>query len=95
MRLEPFQQDVGRDLEKNVGNEEDGERDIGLVAFEMQVFRQAEREGIGDVDAVEEGREVDEEKDGYHAYVYLPEQGFLIDGRWTFGCDSGILCAAD
>ena len=52
MRLEPFQQDIGRNLEENIRNEEDGEGDIGLVAFEVQVFRQPECEGVGNIDTV-------------------------------------------
>ena len=52
MRLQPFQQHVGRDLEEDVGDEEDGEGHIRLVAFEVQVLRQTEREGVGDVDAI-------------------------------------------
>ena len=38
MRLKSFQEDVGRDLEEDIGNEEDGEGDIGLVAFEVQIL---------------------------------------------------------
>lgn len=52
MRLEPFQKNVVGNLEENIGNEEDGESDIGLVAFEVQVLRQTEREGVGYIDAV-------------------------------------------
>lgn len=52
MGLKPFHQDIGRNLEKDIGNEEDGEGDIRLVAFEVQILRQAEREGVGDINAV-------------------------------------------
>ena len=38
MRLELFEEDVGGNLKEDIGNEEDGEGDIGLVAFEVQVF---------------------------------------------------------
>ena len=38
MGLAFFHQEIGRNLEDDVGNEEDGEGDVGLVAFEVQVL---------------------------------------------------------
>ena len=95
MRLELFEENVGGNLKEDIGNEEDGEGDIGLVAFEVQVFGQTEGEGVGDVDAVQEGSEVDEEEHGYDVHVYFSEESFLVDGRWTFECDTSLLGAAE
>ena len=39
MRLALFHQDIRRDLKDDIGDEEDGEGDIGLIAFEVQVLR--------------------------------------------------------
>lgn len=40
MRLEVSQEQVGRNFEEDVGDEEDGQGDVGLVRFrvEMQLF---------------------------------------------------------
>ena len=94
MRLKLFQQDIGRNFKESIWNKEDGKGDIGLIAFEVQIFGQTEGEGVGNVDTVKEGGEVDEEKNRYHAYVYLSDQGFLVDCGRTLDCDSGILLGA-
>ena len=41
---------VGRNLEKNVWYKEDRKSDVPLVAYEVEVFRKAKRESVGDVD---------------------------------------------
>lgn len=52
MRLHLFQQDIGRDLEDDVRNEEDRQRNIILHSFfDIQVFLEAEEDGIADVDS--------------------------------------------
>lgn len=49
MRLEPLQEDVGRDLEQDIWHEEYGEGDVCLVASKVEVFGETQGESIGDV----------------------------------------------
>lgn len=51
MRFESSQQDVRRNLEEDVGHEEDGQSDVGLITHKVQVFRKFQRESIANVDA--------------------------------------------
>lgn len=49
MRLHFLHHDVRWDLEDNVRDEEDGERDVVPVAVQVQVFAQREKVSISDV----------------------------------------------
>ena len=61
MRLEFLEQDIRWNLEEDIWNKKDSESDIGLVAFKMQVLRHMKRKGIADVDAIQNGRQVEKE----------------------------------
>lgn len=52
VRAKPLHEDVTGDLEDDVGYEEDDERDVVLVAREVEFFGQAVDVCVGDVDAV-------------------------------------------
>lgn len=52
---EALEEDVGRDFEDHVGDEEDGQTGVVLVACKTEVFHQAVHLGIGDIDSVQEG----------------------------------------
>ena len=52
MRFKLAQQEIRRYFEEDVRDVEDGERDVDLVALEMEVLLEAERDGVGDVNAV-------------------------------------------
>lgn len=52
MRLELLHQDIGRDLEDDVRDEEDGQGNILLIRDQAQLLGQAHSQGIGDVDSV-------------------------------------------
>ena len=50
MRFEPLQKNVGWNFENNVRDEKDSQGDIGLIALQMQVFRESHDQSIGNVD---------------------------------------------
>lgn len=52
MGLEVLEQQVRRDLEENVRNEENDERRVELVVLQTQLDGHVEDVGIGDVDAI-------------------------------------------
>lgn len=59
MWLEFLEQNIRWNLEEDIWNEEDGECDVGFVAFEVYILRHMKREGIADIDAVQEGCQVE------------------------------------
>lgn len=61
MRRETLQEHIGRDLEKDVWNEEYREGDIGFVVLELQILLEAQRQSIGNVDSVQERRNIEHE----------------------------------
>jgi hypothetical protein len=60
MGLEVLEQQVGRDLEEDVGDEEDDECRVELVVLEPQLDGQIEDVGIRNVDTVWRGKNVSE-----------------------------------
>ena len=58
MRLEFSKQNIRWNFEEHIWNKKDGEGDIGLVAFEVQVLWHVKGEGIADVDAVQKSGQV-------------------------------------
>lgn len=64
MRFEFLQQYVGWDLEQDIGHEEYGQRVIVLIAPQSQVFLKPKNGGIGDVCAIEEGKQVEDAQNG-------------------------------
>jgi len=59
-RTEFFQEDIGGHLEQDVGDEEDGQRGVVVVAAcHVEVGLEAEGSRVGDVDTVEKGQEVE------------------------------------
>jgi hypothetical protein len=52
MWAEALQQDIGRDLEDDIGHEEDDEGDVVFVAREVQIFREVKNVGIANVDTI-------------------------------------------
>lgn len=55
MRFEFFQEDVGRDFEDNVWNEEDNQSRVVFCASpELQIFFEAQNSGVADVDTAQE-----------------------------------------
>lgn len=51
MRLELLEQDIARDLEKNIRHEEDDEGVVVFMAFQLKVGVHARNLGICDVDS--------------------------------------------
>lgn len=52
MGLEVLEEDIGGDLEEDVGDEEDDEGGVELVVFEAEFDGEVEDVCVGDVDAV-------------------------------------------
>ena len=51
MRPQAFQDDVRRDLEKDIGHEEDGQGGVEVVALELEILLQAIDSGVTNVNA--------------------------------------------
>ena len=64
MRFEFLQKYVGGDLEQDIGHKEDGQRIIVLISLQSQVFLKPKNGRIGDVCAIEEGKQVEDTQDG-------------------------------
>ena len=60
MRLQSFQDDIGRDLEDDVWHEKDGQSGVVLGAGQIEVLLQLKNHGIGNVGAIEEGQKVED-----------------------------------
>lgn len=84
--LELFHQDIARDLKQNVRDEEDDQSSVVLHAVlgrEPQLVRETEHVGIGDVDSVEEGQQVEDAEVGNHAEVNPGDEPALRRVRWA------------
>jgi hypothetical protein len=84
MRLKAPHEHIRRDFEEDIWYEEDCERDIGLVALELQILLKSQCQSIGDVDSIQEGCDVEQEEDGNDSKVNLADEGSLVDRRWAF-----------
>jgi hypothetical protein len=71
MGPELLHENVGGNLEEDVGNEEHCEGSVVLHACEMEVCDQVEGFGVGNVDSVEEGEEVEDAEEGYDSEINL------------------------
>ena len=71
MGLELLHQDVGRDLEEDIWDEEHSERSVILYARQLEVRGQTERLRIGNVDSVKEGEQIEDAKERNHSQVDL------------------------
>ena len=83
MRFESLQQDVGGNFEDDVWNEEHCQGGVVLYASELQVLDQGEGFGVGDVDAVQEGEEVEDAEEGDDAKVDLGHELLLCSVWWA------------
>jgi len=66
---EVLEQDVGGDLAEDVGDEEDDQGRVVLRAVHVEVLLEAEGARVGDVDAVQEGQEVEDDHEGDEVQV--------------------------
>lgn len=75
---------LARNLEQHIRHEEDDERDIVLVAVQAELRGHAVDVGVGDVDAVEEGQEVEDAEEGDDVPVDARDQFALggVRGAW-------------
>lgn len=72
-----LEQDVGGDLAEDVGHEEDGQGRVVLDAAHAELGLEAEGAGVGDVDAVEEGEQVQHDDEGDDVQVDLGRDAAL------------------
>lgn len=79
MGFQFLEDNVGRDLEHNVWNEEDGQGIVVLRIFEVELILQAENGGIGDIGTVEKSKEVEDAKNGDNAQVNFGDK-FALGG---------------
>lgn len=56
MRFEAFQNDVGRDLEDDIGDEKYRQSSVILRPFQTQILREAKHSRIRNVGPIEEGQ---------------------------------------
>jgi hypothetical protein len=81
--LQLFKNDVGRNLEQDVGNEKDNK---GIVVFgtrETELFRETEDVCIGDVHSIQEREQVHYAQERDNMEVDLPKQLGLCGVRWA------------
>jgi hypothetical protein len=78
-----LENNVGRNLEQNVGHEEDGQRRIELRASKVQVRFQVEQAGIADIHLVQERHQVHDTQERHHVEVNPPEEPSLRRVGWA------------
>jgi hypothetical protein len=86
MRLEPLQNDVRRNLENHIGDEEDGQTSTVLSTAEAEILLKTEDGGVGHVGSVEEGQEIHDRQDRNEPQVDLGDESALRDPRWQHRC---------
>lgn len=79
MGFEFLEENVGWDLEDDVGNEEDSQGVVVLRILEVEFVLQAENGGIGDIGSVEKGEKVEDAEDGDDAQVNFGDE-FALGG---------------
>ena len=77
-RPHPLQQDVGDGLKQRIGDEEDCQSEVVLLAVHTQVLVQTGDLGVADVGAVEEGEEVKDAEPGDEGEVEFEEETLVL-----------------
>lgn len=77
--LEAPHKNIRRDFEEDIWYEEDCERDVGLVALELQILLKSQCQSIGDVNSIQKGCDVEQEENGNDSEINLTDEGFLVD----------------
>lgn len=91
-----LEEDVGGDLEEDVGDEEDGQDRVELGALELQVVDEVEGFGVADIDAVEKGEQVQDADEGDDVHINAPQNlGLGRVGRADDGGRVGGLLDAE
>ena len=73
-RGELLHQDVGRNLEDDVRDEEDGQSRVVLNTSQVEIRLESESAGIADVDTVQESQEIENDQEGDDIEVNLQGQ---------------------
>ncbi|KKA21578.1 hypothetical protein T310_4365 [Rasamsonia emersonii CBS 393.64] len=84
LRAKLLDEQVGGHAKDDVGDREDGDGDIVVIALHVQRLGHARDLGVADVGAVEEGDQEQHPEDGHDAQVQLPEQ-LLLQGWVNWG----------
>ena len=70
--LHLFQQDVGRDLEEDIRDEEDDKgRIVAVVSVEVEFLAEAKDIGVGNVDSIQKGQQVHDAQKWDDMEIYL------------------------
>lgn len=77
MRLESFQNDIRWYLKDDIWYEEHGQGGIILSTGQFQILLETEHGRVGDIGPVEEGQQIHETEDGYHAKIDLGDKSAL------------------
>ena len=80
---------VARDLDENIRNEEDEESNIVVMAFHVEILLESLNARIANVDAVNEGKHVEETNDWHHTKVEFTKKTLLcnwVNWREIDGC---------
>lgn len=82
-RGEALEEKVGRDLEDDVGDEEDGQTGVVLVARETEILHEAVDLGVGDVDSIQEGEQIQDDDEGEEVRIDSAGELALCRVWWT------------
>jgi hypothetical protein len=82
-RGEALEQEIGGNFEDDVGDEEDGQTGVVLVARKAEVSHKAVDFGVGNVDSVQEGEKVEDDDEGEEMRVDSAGEFAICRVWWT------------
>lgn len=94
MRLEPLQENIGRDLRKHIRYEEDDQGRIVFDIAQIEVLRKIEDIRVRDVDAVQKSEEIQDTQEWEDPPVYPCYNLALGRMRWTLNMEVLIVFAS-
>lgn len=94
VRLEPLQENIGRDLRKHIRYEEDDQGRIVFDIAQIEVLRKIEDIRVRDVDAVQKSEEIQDTQEWEDPPVYPCYNLALGRMRWTLNMEVLIVFAS-